>query len=170
MNNRPSRRDVLKTAGYSAAMLPFVAPALARAKSATSATPIQRLIIMFTPNGTVPTEFWPDTQGPDFELKKILEPLAPFKESLLVTHGIHNQVRGDGDSHMRGMGCLLTGIELFPGNIQGGSDTPAGWASGISIDQRIRSSGCQSGRSVDSDELRRSKQAGGTCHEPLRYV
>lgn len=138
MNNRPSRRDVLKTAGYSAAMLPFVAPALARAKSATSATPIQRLIIMFTPNGTVPTEFWPDTQGPDFELKKILEPLAPFKESLLVTHGIHNQVRGDGDSHMRGMGCLLTGIELFPGNIQGGSDTPAGWASGISIDQEIR--------------------------------
>lgn len=38
---------------------------------------------------------------------------------------------------MRGMGCLLTGIELYPGNIQGGSDTPAGWASGISIDQEI---------------------------------
>src|SRR5262249_15032556 len=34
--------------------------------------------------------------------------------------------------------CLLTGIELFPGNIQGGSDTPAGWAKGISIDQEIR--------------------------------
>ncbi len=38
---------------------------------------------------------------------------------------------------MRGMGCLLTGIELFPGNIQGGSDTPAGWAKGCSIDQEI---------------------------------
>ena len=36
------------------------------------------------------------------------------------------------------MGCLLTGIELFPGNIQGGSDTPAGWAKGISIDQEIK--------------------------------
>ena len=36
------------------------------------------------------------------------------------------------------MGCLLTGIELFPGNIQGGSDTPAGWAKGHSIDQEIR--------------------------------
>jgi hypothetical protein len=36
------------------------------------------------------------------------------------------------------MGCLLTGIELFPGNVQGGSDTPAGWASGISIDQEIK--------------------------------
>src|SRR5207302_4090495 len=26
----------------------------------------------------------------------------------------------------------------FPGNIQGGSHTPAGWASGLSIDQEIR--------------------------------
>jgi hypothetical protein len=39
---------------------------------------------------------------------------------------------------MRGIGCLLTGVELYPGNIQGGSHTPAGWASGISIDQEIR--------------------------------
>src|SRR5438067_8364667 len=39
---------------------------------------------------------------------------------------------------MRGIGCLLTGKELFPGNIQGGSDTPAGWASGLSIDQEIK--------------------------------
>jgi hypothetical protein len=32
----------------------------------------------------------------------------------------------------------LTGTELFPGNIQGGSDTPAGWSKGISIDQEIK--------------------------------
>jgi hypothetical protein len=51
---------------------------------------------------------------------------------------VNNRVRGDGDDHMRGMGCLLTGIELFPGNVQGGSASPAGWASGISIDQEIR--------------------------------
>ncbi|HMO65356.1 MAG TPA: DUF1552 domain-containing protein, partial [Verrucomicrobiota bacterium] len=46
--------------------------------------------------------------------------------------------RGDGDGHMRGMSCLLTGKELFPGNIQGGSDTPAGWSQGISIDQELK--------------------------------
>ncbi len=34
--------------------------------------------------------------------------------------------------------ALLTGIELFPGNIQGGSDSPAGWSSGISIDQELK--------------------------------
>src|SRR5687767_344015 len=60
------------------------------------------------------------------------------KHRLLTLHGVCDKVRGDGDNHMRGMGCLLTGIELFPGNIQGGSDTPAGWASGLSIDQEIK--------------------------------
>ena len=49
-----------------------------------------------------------------------------------------NQIEGDGDGHMRGIGCLLTGIELFPGDIQGGSDTPAGWSQGISIDQHLK--------------------------------
>jgi hypothetical protein len=40
---------------------------------------------------------------------------------------------------MRGMSCLLTGVELLPGNIQGGGKSiPAGWAGGISIDQEIR--------------------------------
>jgi hypothetical protein len=57
---------------------------------------------------------------------------------MLTLHGVCDRVRGDGDAHMRGMGCLLTGIELFPGNVQGGSDTPAGWARGISIDQEIK--------------------------------
>src|SRR5205085_8448890 len=82
--------------------------------------------------------FWPDEEGETFTLKESLKPLEPFKSRTLVLNGVCDRVRGDGDNHMRGMSCLLTGIELFPGNIQGGSDTPAGWASGISIDQEIR--------------------------------
>ena len=93
---------------------------------------------MFSPNGTLPDKFWPDEEGENFTLKPILEPLEPFKDRTLFFNGVSNKVRGDGDGHMRGMSCLLTGIELFPGNIQGGSDTPAGWASGISIDQEIK--------------------------------
>jgi hypothetical protein len=98
----------------------------------------QRLVIMFSPNGVVPSAFWPDEEGPSFKLKESLKPLEPYRERTLILHGVGDQLRGDGDNHMRGMGCLLTGIELFPGNIQGGSDTPAGWAKGISIDQEIK--------------------------------
>ncbi|MEE3031188.1 MAG: DUF1552 domain-containing protein, partial [Planctomycetota bacterium] len=82
--------------------------------------------------------FWPEKMGQDFELKRILEPLADFKSQTMTMHGLCNRIRGDGDGHMRGIGCLLTGIELFPGDIQGGSDTPAGWSQGISIDQHIK--------------------------------
>jgi hypothetical protein len=68
----------------------------------------------------------------------MLAPLEPFRDQTLILKGVCNKIRGDGDNHMRGMSCLLTATELSPGNIQGGSDTPAGWASGISIDQQIR--------------------------------
>ena len=134
--NTFKRRDFLRGLGLSAAALPFVwgLPGL----SAAPAQRKQRLVIMFSPNGTIPNHFWPDEEGEDFTLKRILAPLEPFKKDLLLLHGLSNRVRGDGDGHMRGMSCLLTGIELFPGNIQGGSDTPAGWASGPSIDQVIK--------------------------------
>lgn len=135
--NALRRREFLKHAGISAAALPFLI-GLPSLGLASPARPRQRLIIMFSPNGTIPPAFWPDQTGRDFRLKEIMAPLEPLRERLLILHGICNKVRGDGDNHMRGMSCLLTGIELFPGNIQGGSDTPAGWASGISIDQELK--------------------------------
>ena len=112
-------------------------PSLGHAEAKPAARK-QRLIVMFSPNGVVPWNFWPDATGNKFELKESMKPLQPFKDKTLILRGISDRIRGDGDSHMRGMSCLLTGIELFPGNIQGGSHTPAGWASGISIDQELK--------------------------------
>lgn len=133
--NLQHRRDFLRRLGLSAALLPLLAGA--RLGAAAPSPRPRRVIFLFSPNGTVPTAFWPDQVGSDFDLKPILRPLAPFKDRLLVLNGINNSVRGDGDSHMRGMSCLLTGIELFPGNIMGGGGAPAGWASGPSVDQEI---------------------------------
>jgi hypothetical protein len=137
VTRRPSRRQFVRDLGLGAASLPFLLnlPALAAAEPGRRK---QRLVIMFSPNGVVPKAFWPDEEGPDFTFKESLKPLEPFRDKTLVLHGVCDRVRGDGDNHMRGIGCLLTGIELFPGNIQGGSDTPAGWASGLSIDQEIK--------------------------------
>jgi hypothetical protein len=132
-----SRREFLRTLGIGSASLPFILnlPSLAFANQAKRK---QRMVIMFSPNGVVPTTFWPDEEGDKFTLKESLKPLEPFQARTLVLHGVCDKVRGDGDSHMRGIGCLLTGVELFPGNVQGGSDTPAGWAKGLSIDQEIK--------------------------------
>src|ERR1051325_9595108 len=135
--NRIHRREFIKLLRISAITLPFLV-GLPSLGLAAPARPRQRLIIMFSPNGTIPPAYWPDETGRDFKLKEIMSPLEPLKDRLLVLKGLSNKVRGDGDGHMRGMSCLLTGIELFPGNIQGGSDTRAGWARGISIDQEIK--------------------------------
>lgn len=133
------RRQFLREIGLSASVLPFVSglPSLF-ADDAAGSRRKQRLVIMFSPNGTLPDLFWPDATGSEFELKPILKPLEAYKDRMLLLNGVSNRVRGDGDNHMRGMSCLLTGAELNPGNIQGGSHTPAGWSSGISIDQQIK--------------------------------
>lgn len=132
-----TRRDFIRELGLGAASLPFILnlPSLGFANQQRRK---QRLIVLFSPNGIIPKTFWPDSEGELGELKESLSPLEPFKSRTLVLNGVCDRVRGDGDAHMRGMGCLLTGIELHPGNIQGGSDTPAGWAKGISIDQEIK--------------------------------
>jgi Protein of unknown function (DUF1552) len=132
-----SRREFIRDLGIGAAAIPFILnlPSLGFANQGSRK---RRLVILFSPNGVIPSTFWPDAEGSSFTLKESLKPLEPFKDRTLILHGVCDKLRGDGDNHMRGMGCLLTGIELFPGNIQGGSDTPAGWAKGLSIDQEIR--------------------------------
>src|SRR5579883_3621611 len=132
-----TRREFIRDLGIGAAALPFILnlPSLGFANQTRRK---QRLVVMFSPNGIVPKTFWPDEEGDSFTLKESLTPLEKLRDRSLILHGVCDKVRGDGDNHMRGMGCLLTGTELYPGNIQGGSHTPAGWASGISIDQEIK--------------------------------
>lgn len=139
MNSYHSRREFLKQAGLSAAgiQLAMGLPSLASALS-SALDRRQRLIFVFSPNGVIPKHFWPEKAGAEFDFKRILKPLEPFRDQVVTMHGICNQIKGDGDGHMRGIGCLLTGIELYPGDVQGGSDTPAGWSMGISVDQYLK--------------------------------
>lgn len=134
-----TRREFIRDIGIAASATPFILnlPSIGFANQQRRK---QRLVVMFSPDGVIQNNFWPDAEGnlADMTLKESLSPLEPFKNRVLTLHGVCDRVRGDGDAHMRGMGCLLTGVELFPGNVQGGSDTPAGWARGISIDQEIK--------------------------------
>jgi len=134
-----NRREWIRRLGIGsvAAAIAGGLPSLAFGGGGTGRRPVQRLIVMFSPNGVVPESFWPEQAGDLATLPEILQPLDEFRSRTLVLHGVDNRVRGDGDDHMRGMSCLLTGIELSPGNIQGGGNTPSGWPRGLSIDQEI---------------------------------
>ena len=99
----------------------------------------KRLIVVFTPNGTIYDAWKPTGSETSFTLGPILQPLVPFQNRLLVFDGLDVQSahHGPGDDHMKGMGHMLTGTELMDGTLQGGAGTPAGFGGGISIDQRI---------------------------------
>ncbi|QQR91375.1 MAG: DUF1552 domain-containing protein [Myxococcales bacterium] len=134
--NRIGRRALLGGMGASALLLPFARNFRIHAQNEIAP---KRLLIWFTPNGTIHDE-WAWAAGSSFELGQILEPLSIYKEDLLLLDGVNIDPQGGpGDAHQKGMGCLLTGRELLPGDVGGGCDScaPVSWASGISIDQRI---------------------------------
>lgn len=77
--NRLNRRTALLGLG-AAATLPFLLPQSARAQTG----PRKRLVVWFTPNGTIESQFRPKGGETDFTLGTILEPLAPHRERLLL--------------------------------------------------------------------------------------
>jgi hypothetical protein len=89
--------------------LPLLEAMIPRAQALGSATP-QRFIAYFVPNGIHMPAWTPDATGPGFQLKSIMQPLAPYKDQLLVVSGLANspgQPDGFGD-HAAGAGAFLT--------------------------------------------------------------
>ena len=101
-----SRRALLRGAGAALAlpMLDAMTPALA----ATGA-PQRRLGFVYVPNGMVMNQWTPSTAGADFEIKTILQPLEPFRSSLVIVSGTE---RAEVNSnHAVSAACWLTGIQ-----------------------------------------------------------
>ncbi|HVJ21005.1 MAG TPA: DUF1552 domain-containing protein [Polyangiaceae bacterium] len=133
-----SRRSLLTRmgAGALALTLPIWKHMEARAQAAV---PQKRLFTFFTPNGTVPDQFFP-APGSNMVLPPLLAPLEAFKQKMLVIKGVHmHSTIGDnkpGGPHMKGPGAMLTGGWLLEGSFTGAGG-PAGYANNISVDQAL---------------------------------
>jgi hypothetical protein len=130
-----NRRTLLKGAGASIA-LPWL-----EAFAQTMTFP-RRLVIVFTANGTIPSQWMPTANGADFTLSPILAPLQQHKQRLLVLEGIdcESANHGPGDNgHDLSMGHLLTGTELVlgPQGVGAFGHLVDGSAGGPSVDQFI---------------------------------
>ena len=87
----------------------------------------KRLVVFFTPNGTVHKHWRPQGSGESFSFApgSILEPLAKHKSKVLVCDGIDYKAT---DNHEGGMAAMLTG--------GGGAASSSG---GMSVDQLVAS-------------------------------
>lgn len=133
-----SRRALLRGLGGAAIALPLLDAMRSRPAHALDPGP-KRLIVMYTPNGTIAHNFWPTGTENNFTLSPILAPLAPHKSDLLILRGIDmlSSLDGPGDAHQKGTGQCLTGTKLLEGDFTGDAGQTAGWAGGISLDQRV---------------------------------
>ena len=83
-----SRRTVLRGMGVTLS-LPLL-DAMFPAFGEGSVKPAKRFQAIYVPNGMA-MEYWsPTKEGKDFEILPILEPLAPFRDQLLVLSGLHS--------------------------------------------------------------------------------
>ena len=102
-----SRRQLLRGAGAALALplLDAMVPALSAL--ATAARPVRRLGFVYIPNGAIMPNWTPAGTGKGFELSRILKPLEPVREHLLVLSGLANNIRG---AHATSSTAWLTGV------------------------------------------------------------
>ena len=123
------RRTFLRGVGVSLALplLDAMVPALS-AIAKPSAAPVRRLGVIYVPNGMAMSSWTPRAAGADFDLPPILQPLAPFRDRLLVFSGLDGQrTSSNQPSHQAASTRFLTGVP--------GQQTGEGMQAGPSIDQ-----------------------------------
>ena len=99
------RRTVLKGMGATLA-LPFLEAMLPASTLRAADKPVRRFQAFYTPNGMA-MEYWtPKTEGADFAMTPILEPLAAYRDQMTVFSGLRaswNYIHAGASS------CFLTG-------------------------------------------------------------
>ncbi len=133
---RISRRTILRGLGACVAlpllesMLPTFS--LAGSTAAKAAEVPLRMAFIYVPNGVNVQNWTPATEGADFALSPILEPLKEFKDYTTVLSGLAQKkafANGDGPGdHARAMSTFLTGCQAKK---TGGADIHIG----VSVDQ-----------------------------------
>ena len=121
------RRMMLRGIGASLALplLDGMVPAAVPLRK-TAAKPVQRLGVVYVPNGMMMDHWTPAAEGTDFDFPMILEPLEPFRSSVQMLSGMRG-MDAEG-SHARASTRFLTGMASQ-------RDDGSSISAGISMDQ-----------------------------------
>ncbi len=126
------RRTFLRGVGTTIALplLDSMVPAFAKPMD-EARKPVIRLSTCFVPNGRIMKSWTPAVEGAGFEMSPTLQPLAPFRDHMVVLSGLNIKAADPignepGGVHARPCAAFLTGIHPKPGG-----------AVGISLDQVV---------------------------------
>ncbi len=127
-----SRRTLLRGFGAAIALPMLDAMSPAFAAPTQGSLPPTRLAFVYVPNGIIMNDWTPAAEGTVFELPRILSPLKPVRDEILVLSGLRQNngfPLGDGPGdHARAASTFLTGVH--PKKTYG-ADIHAG----VSVDQ-----------------------------------
>lgn len=152
-----SRRTLLRGIGAAISLpwLEAMGPMTAWAADTVPAKAApNRMAYLYVPNGIHMADWTPKTEGADFALPPILEPLEPVKNELLVLSGLTaDKARPHGDGggdHARAMTAFLTGAQPHKtdgANIRAGISVDQVAASRVADETRLASLeiGCEAG-------------------------
>ena len=119
-----SRRTMLRGVGAAVALPALEAMRSEVASAATEDQPPRRMLVAHFGTGMNIREFFPQSEGPDCQLPRIVKPLAKFRERMTILSGLQLE---HGGGHT-GDYSFLTGAEGWTSN---------GIKSGISADQVV---------------------------------
>src|SRR6185503_16010434 len=116
-----------------------------------------RLSFAYVPNGIIMPDWKPAAEGSAYAFTRILKPLEPLREDVLVLSGLaHNNANelGDGPGdHARAAACFLTGVhpkKTAGADIRNGVSTDQIVAQALAAETRLPSLelGCEESRTV----------------------
>jgi hypothetical protein len=130
------RRSFLQASALSLVAAPFL-NLLARPARAAAPTGPKRLLVLFSPNGTIHRHWRPSGGERDFAFPagSVMEALTPYRDSLLVLDGLDFH---DADNHEGGMVAMLTNNGVA-GSVGGGMSLDQYVASRIGATSRFTS-------------------------------
>ncbi|MEM6996913.1 MAG: DUF1552 domain-containing protein [Myxococcota bacterium] len=133
IRSRISRRAFLGGAATTAALAPFV-PVL-ESQAGASGYPT-RLIVLYTPAGSIMPRWRPTGTEKNWELSQLLTPLAPHKEDIIVIDGVDNEAAHHGVAQP-GQGGHRALASLWSGVPEIGTSEANLWSGGVTLDQHV---------------------------------
>ena len=151
-----SRRSFLRGTGVALALPMLEAMLPARAFWSGRWERPTRVAWLYVPNGVHMPDWTPTTEGADYTLPYLLEPLAPFRAQLSVLSGLahhHAKANGDGPGdHARAAAAFLTGVQPLKADGAIGLGISADQVAARAIGARTRfpslELGCERGRNA----------------------